>query len=295
MKPNDMLIEYAPIIEEALQTFMPDDTCLHGEVIRAMKYSLLGGGKRLRPALVLEFYRLCGGDIEEVLPFACAVEMIHTYSLIHDDLPCMDDDSFRRGQPTCHKAFSEEIALLAGDALLTLAFKTAAGTDNPAIKPGNIVKAIAVLADAAGVNGMIGGQVIDLKSENESVSLSVLEEIHSKKTGRMFNVCAEIGCLLADAEFDKKLKAVEYTSKLGLAFQIRDDILDVIGDKAKLGKDINSDIENQKSTYVSLLGLKKSEEIVNRLSSEAKFAIGAFSSDSIRLQNLADRLAYREV
>ncbi len=283
MTLNETLKTYSDLVEQALKEALPDNSLPQGEVVRAMEYSLLGGGKRIRPALCLEFYRLCGGNVEDVLPFACAIEMIHTYSLIHDDLPCMDNDDMRRGKPSCHKAFSEDIALLAGDALLNLAFETALKTKLPSDR---VVKALSLLGKASGVEGMIGGQVLDLESEDKKISLDELKQIHMGKTVAMLTVPAQIALTLAGAE-DKMESVVTYCQSIGLAFQIRDDILDVIGDEQTLGKPIGSDADNNKNTYVSLLGLEESLALVSNLTDKAVTALDVFSNDADVLKELA--------
>jgi geranylgeranyl diphosphate synthase type II len=287
---NDMLGKYADLVENYAIKNLPESDL---SVAKAMKYSLVGGGKRIRPALLLEFYRICGGDIVDALPFACAVEMIHTYSLIHDDLPCMDDDDIRRGKPSCHVAFGEDIALLAGDALLTHAFDIATRTDIDKIPAYRIIKSVNLLAAAAGVGGMIGGQVLDLEAENKQIDIEELYKIHYGKTVALLTVPAQIALTLAGADNEKMKAAEEYSRNIGLAFQIRDDILDVIGDEALLGKPIGSDSENQKNTYVSLLGLEKANEKVLSLTDSAVKAIEIFGSEAAVLQELARYMAIR--
>lgn len=247
MTGNERLAAYAVHTEAAL------DLAAAGEshVREAMRYSLLGGGKRIRAALVLEFARLCGVSEETAMPFACAVEMIHAYSLIHDDLPCMDDDDFRRGKPSCHKQFGEARALLAGDGLLTLAFETAVS----APLPGEIcARAVGELARAAGYQGMVGGQMLDLEAENHKISLEALQSLYKMKTGALLRVSALLGCIAGQTPaFEAAAKA--YTDALGITFQISDDILDVTSSMEKLGKPVGSDAQNNKTTYVTLLGL----------------------------------------
>ena len=237
-----------------------------------IRYSLAGGGKRLRPVIVLEFCRLCGGDIEKALPFACALEMIHTYSLIHDDLPCMDNDDLRRGRPTCHKAFDEATAVLAGDGLLTAAFETAsAAKDVPAE---TIVRCIRILGENAGMNGMIGGQVLDMGAEHRKISLDELRLLQKLKTGCLLRAACELGCAAAGAtDEDTLTRARAYGEKLGLAFQIEDDILDIEGDAATLGKSIGKDAASEKSTFPSLLGLEECRELAAKLTEEAVNAV----------------------
>lgn len=291
MSVEEMLKEYGRIIEPRLESVLSDADSCYDSVVKAMKYSLLSGGKRLRPALLLEFFRICGGSPKNAVDFACAVEMIHTYSLIHDDLPCMDDDSIRRGKPACHIAFGEDIALLSGDGLLTLAFETAAGCDLPAQ---NVLKAVSVLAQLSGVRGMIGGQVIDLECENASVEVDKIKKMCSLKTGALLKAACTIGCILAGADDEKIAQARIFAENIGLAFQIVDDILDVVGDSQTLGKPIGSDCENNKSTFVSALGVEASKKLAAQYTDTAKAALGAFGKDAERLLDLADFLVSRE-
>ena len=260
---------------------------------KSMLYSLSAGGKRIRPCLMLEFYRCLGGEMNDILNFACAVEMIHTYSLIHDDLPCMDDDDLRRGKPSNHKVFGEDIALLAGDALLTFAFETACDI-NKSIKPERALKAVKYIADAAGLEKMVGGQVLDLQVENKQISIEELEQIQEGKTAALLKVNAYVACALANADEKTTKLFVEYCDFLGRAFQIRDDILDVIGDEESLGKPIGSDEQMNKNTYVSLLGLEKSQELVEKLTNSAINAIKQATLDNENLCSLALKLAERK-
>lgn len=281
-------------IENALYGCLPDKNCREGVLIDAMRYSLEAGGKRVRPRLVLEFARLCGGSEEAALPFACAVEMIHTYSLIHDDLPCMDDDDLRRGKPSNHKVYGEDIALLAGDALLTLAFETLAD-DKTAELAGDRACRLAAktLARYAGAVGMVGGQVIDLKSENTNAPLEVLREMDEKKTACLIQAACELGCIAANAGADKRRAAALYGESIGVAFQIQDDILDQTSSDEELGKPVGSDNENSKSTYVSLLGIEKCRALVDELTNQAIEALSAFDADTEELRDYALALAKR--
>lgn len=281
-------------IENALYGCLPDKNCREGVLIDAMRYSLEAGGKRVRPRLVLEFARLCGGSEEAALPFACAVEMIHTYSLIHDDLPCMDDDDLRRGKPSNHKVYGEDIALLAGDALLTLAFETLAD-DKTAELAGDRACRLAAktLARYAGAVGMVGGQVIDLKSENTNAPLEVLREMDEKKTACLIQAACELGCIAANAGADKRRAAALYGESIGVAFQIQDDILDQTSSDEELGKPVGSDNENSKSTYVSLLGIEKCRALVDELTNQAIEALSAFDADTEALRDYALVLAKR--
>ena len=281
-------------IENALYGCLPDKNCREGVLIDAMRYSLEAGGKRVRPRLVLEFARLCGGSEEAALPFACAVEMIHTYSLIHDDLPCMDDDDLRRGKPSNHKVYGEDIALLAGDALLTLAFETLAD-DKTAELAGDRACRLAAktLARYAGADGMVGGQVIELKSENTNAPLEVLREMDEKKTACLIQAACELGCIAANAGADKRRAAALYGESIGVAFQIQDDILDQTSSDEELGKPVGSDNENSKSTYVSLLGIEKCRALVDELTNQAIEALSAFDADTEALRDYALALAKR--
>ena len=281
-------MNYLDEINSALKEYLPvaDDV-----VSQAMRYSVENGGKRIRPALLLEFCRVCGGDYKKAVPFACALEMIHTYSLIHDDLPCMDNDDFRRGKPSCHIAFGEEYALLAGDALLTLAFETAMKSN---LSAEITVKAAKELAKAAGVMGMVGGQVLDLQNEGKKVGVSDLQKTDELKTGELIRAACVLGCVCAGAD-DKKIAAAEkYAHDIGIAFQIVDDILDVTSDEETLGKPIGSDEENQKSTYVSLLGIEKSRKTAEELTLNAQKALDAFDGDVSSLKDFAEKLKNRK-
>lgn len=264
---------------------------LQAAVVDAMRYSLLDAGKRLRAALVLEFARLASAPREGATALACAIEMLHAYSLIHDDLPCMDNDDFRRGKPSCHKEFGESTALLAGDALLTLAFETAAGA--PLLTDPQRVEAVCTLSKAGGVCGMIGGQVIDLACEGNTVDEATLDTLCTLKTGALLRAAARLGCLAGKA--DKKMydAADRYAAAVGLAFQITDDILDVTGDAHTLGKPVGSDAENHKTTYASLFGVAGAKARAIALIEAAKRETDAFSDNSF-LVWLADMVLNRD-
>ena len=279
---------FLPDIEKKLESSITADN----SAAQAMKYSLLSGGKRIRPILLLEFYALCGGNGDSALNFAAALEMIHTYSLIHDDLPCMDNDDMRRGRPSCHKAFGEDTALLAGDALLTLAFKTAAETDG--IPADRVLKAIAVLAENAGISGMVGGQVEDLAFEKSGATIDELRGMYLKKTSCLLSAGAVCGSILAGADDDELKYAAEYAEKLGLAFQIIDDILDCTSDEKTLGKPIGSDEKNGKTTYVTLLGIDGAKAEAERLSNEALTALCKIKGDNAALRELTADLLDRK-
>ncbi len=254
------LDEYVSAIEEALKNYsLKDKLSLHKNIADAMDYSLEAGGKRIRPVLVLEFCRICGGDWKKAIPAACAIEMIHTFSLIHDDLPCMDDDDYRRGKPSCHKKFGEAMAVLAGDALAIRPFEIIASADG--IDSGKKVALIQDLACSSGAEGMIGGQVIDMENEErDNVDAENLAFMYSLKTGKLIETSCRMGCICAGADEKRMHAAQEYAKALGVAFQIIDDILDVVGDSAVLGKPVGSDSEENKTTFVTVYGLEKARE-----------------------------------
>lgn len=282
--------EYIELINNALYGFVELTGGEEDEVSKAMLYSLKNGGKRVRPMLVLEFCRVCGGDIQAALPFACAVEMIHTYSLVHDDLPCMDDDDFRRGMPSCHKQFGEATALLAGDGLLTLAFSVLSKSDLSAEKK---VEAVKVLADCAGHLGMIGGQTMDLAHEGQKITLEQLRKTDALKTGRLIRCACALGCIAAGADKEMYLAAEKYADSIGLAFQIVDDLLDITSTAEELGKPVGSDEENEKSTYPALLGMEKSVQLVDELTAEAVDSLKLFGDNSRFLADYAVKLSKR--
>ncbi len=288
---KEQLILKADKINSLFSSAIPYYDADFARVKDAMLYSLQIGGKRIRPILMVEFYKLCGGEAEGIYNFAVALEMIHTYSLIHDDLPCMDNDDFRRGKPSCHKAFDEATAVLAGDGLLTEAFALASRADGIASE--NIVKAINVLAVCAGVSGMIGGQIVDIQNEGRQLSIETLKKLYLLKTGALIKAAAKIGCILAGCE-DKCEYAEKYAENLGLAFQIVDDILDFCGDEAVLGKPVGSDEKNNKCTFVTLCGIDESRRVVEELTREAKFCVGKIGTNGEFLKDMADYLAIRD-
>ncbi len=262
--------QYQQTIETALQQLLAPTGTAYDTVLEAMTYAVMNGGKRIRPMLVLEFATRYGATIEDALPFACAVEMIHCYSLIHDDLPCMDDDDLRRGKPSCHKQFSESTALLAGDGLLTKAFELLAlapiGKQHPTV----VIQAVRYLSGGAGVAGMIGGQVMDLSQEGQTITVDELSQMHLLKTGALIQTACVLGVLAANAKEEAIGHAMTYGTHLGLAFQIVDDILDVTGTEEELGKPIGSDVSNDKNTYVSLCGLQQAEVMAKNHTEKAK-------------------------
>ena len=287
MECKDILSVYASRIEAALDKTIPASGLAQQTVADAMRYSLLGGGKRLRGALLLEFCRLCGGEPEKAMPFACAIEMIHAYSLIHDDLPCMDDDDMRRGKPSCHKAFDEGMAVLAGDGLLNMAFETALAPENTeSFSAETLYKAAGELARGAGLYGMLGGQCIDVENDGRLPGAKELENMCAMKTGALIRTACRVGCILGGADDEKLASADEYASALGLAFQIRDDMLDCIGDASVLGKATGADERQKKTTFVGLYGLEKCGEMVSVLTKKAISALDAFE-DAEALSELA--------
>lgn len=285
--------EYCSMIEAALPQYLPPVTLPQGKVCEAMAYSLLDGGKRIRGCLTLAMCELCGGEVQSALPLACAVEMVHAYSLIHDDLPCMDNDDLRRGKPSCHIKFGEGTALLAGDALLTHAFSAASDAYfNGTLPAETVLRCVNQLSRAAGVEGMIGGQVIDTAPEEVPMTPEQLEAMHSMKTGALIRSAAVLGCLAAGAPRDVVMQADLYAAKIGLAFQIVDDILDATEESEKLGKS-TSDADNKKTTYITLYGVEKAREMVRRLVLEADLAVKGTVLDDEMLYELADTLAKR--
>lgn len=254
----------------------------HADIYDAMNYSLLAGGKRIRPILTLAACRLCGGETETALPFACAVEMIHTYSLIHDDLPCMDDDELRRGRPTNHTVYGEATAVLAGDGLLTAAFEVA--LTGSTIDPRRAIKALANLAYAAGAAGMVGGQALDVAGEGRALTVEDVEELQQLKTGALMTAAAEMGAIVAGATEEQRMALRKYTQKLGLAFQIRDDMLDVTGNVEEMGKTSGSDAKGEKTTFVTLKGLTECGRMVEALTREAEEALTGFEDPSYLIE-----------
>ena len=285
------LKEYSALVEAGLDRLFPQEDCRHSRIFEACRYSLLAGGKHIRAALLLEFYRLCGGKVEDALAFACGLEMIHTYSLVHDDLPCMDNDDFRRGKPSNHKVYGETMATLAGDALLNRAFEVM--LEQETVPAACAMKAAARISRCSGVYGMIGGQVQDLSMEGRPATLVELREMVSLKTGALIRAACEAGVLLAGGDEIRRKAAKDYAAAVGLAFQIQDDILDVVGDQNLLGKAIGSDAANEKTTFVSVYGLEACRGMVRDLTLEAQAAADVFD-DSEFLKELAEYLAQRK-
>lgn len=289
---KEKILEYQEKIHNTLYSFTQKKEFYKKEVMQAMEYSILSPGKRIRPVLVLEFCRMCGGDFENYYEIACCIELIHCFSLIHDDLPCMDDDDFRRGQPSCHKKFGEAEALLAGDALNTLPFEIISN----AYKHGKIsaekaIKLVGEISKATGINGMIGGQAFDMYSvKMKHFNAQNLNLLHELKTCQLLEASCAMGCILADADDETVEEAREFGKKLGYAFQIVDDILDVEGSFDDLGKPIGSDKENGKITYVSLVGLDKAKDAARHQTLEALKILEKFDHNELMLDLTMDLL-----
>lgn len=277
------LEEKKALIDEYMKNALPKRA--PGGIVRAMDYSVNAGGKRIRPVIAIACTEALGGSAEAVLPYAAALEMIHTYSLIHDDLPCMDNDDLRRGRPTNHKVFGEGMATLAGDALLNFAFETALGADTESEKKLKLMK---IIADASGVYGMIGGQVLDMEGEKRKLSPDEITHMHDMKTGALIKAAAKIGAVSADKPEDVFLS---YAGNLGLAFQLKDDILDVTQTTDKLGKPAGSDEKNDKSTFVTLYGLKGAKKLLDEATERA---ISSLPPNCEFLRELADYLLTRK-
>jgi geranylgeranyl diphosphate synthase type II len=291
MNLEAQLLEYRVFVEDYLRDFYEQ---LHDlpqrKLFEAMEYSLLAGGKRLRPVFAFEFCKMSGGQWQNAAPFGAAVEMIHTYSLIHDDLPCMDNDDFRRGRPTNHKVYGEAMAVLAGDALLTDAFMVASLAKLP--RPEDMAFAIDVLAHTAGSMGMVGGQVLDMNSQERECTEEEILNIQSRKTGALINASCVLGVIAGGGTETQIEAAAKFASGLGLAFQIRDDMLDVIGTQEEMGKGVGTDEE--KNTFVKLYGLEKCEELVQKYTQYAIEALDAFDNTEFMI-SLANSLTDRRV
>ena len=288
------LNERIQLIESALDRYLPGAATLPKVLHEAMRYSVFAGGKRIRPILMLAACEAVGGEIKNVLPAACAIEMIHSYSLIHDDLPAMDDDDLRRGNPTNHKVYGEATAILAGDGLLTEAFIL---LSNPAIRGSataeEYCEVIHLLAKGAGSRGMVGGQVVDMEAEEKPVDLPTLEYIHTRKTGALILAAIEVGALLGGATTEQRRALCCFGEAAGLAFQVVDDILDIVADEAQLGKDIGSDQQRGKATYPALLGLSGARERADDLYQRAISSLGIFGETARPLREIANYIVNR--
>ncbi|NIR13965.1 MAG: polyprenyl synthetase family protein [Desulfobacterales bacterium] len=288
------LNEKRAIVEEALQGIFPVPEGPAADIVSAMGYSLFAGGKRLRPILCIAGAEAAGGEAKDVLPVACAIELIHTYSLIHDDLPVMDDDDMRRGKPTSHKVFGEAVALLAGDGLLTKAFHVMTSPDLVnRVKPESLLAVIGLIAQAAGYEGMVGGQVVDIQSEGKEVDPSIVEFIHTRKTAALISASVVSGAILGGAPEDHVEALASYGKNIGLAFQVSDDILDIEGDSRELGKNVGSDTRQEKITYPAILGLKRSKQIQKELVEQAIESLSSFDQRAEPLRHIAKYIIAR--
>jgi len=297
------LQEKKEVVDSALERYFPSLPAPHREsdgppsLYNAIRHSLFAGGKRIRPILSMAAFEATGGKGNGILPFACALEMIHTYSLIHDDLPAIDNDDYRRGKPTCHKVFGEAVGILAGDALLTEAFRLMAGCHYqacPSVDQGVVLDLIREVAQAAGVLGMVGGQVVDVESEGREVDLSTLVYIHTHKTGAMISVSIRVGARLGGAKDETLTALTHYGERIGHAFQIADDILNVEGDAYLLGKKTGSDSLKKKATYPSVLGLEESKRRAKEMVAMALDGLRAFGKEADPLREIARFIVARE-
>jgi geranylgeranyl diphosphate synthase type II len=280
------------VVDEALEAALPKQESLEAQVVEAMRYSLFAGGKRLRPIVCLAAGEAVGGALETCLPAACALEMIHTYSLIHDDLPAMDNDDLRRGVPTNHKVFGEAIAILAGDALLTEAFLLLGRCEH--LPPERALRLVQVVATAAGYRGMVGGQVVDMLCQNQAADIDTVRYMHARKTAALISAAAETGALAAAGTDAQTAALADYGRRIGLAFQIADDILDIQGDTAVMGKSAGADVAMGKATYPAAIGLNRSQEAARELVHEALEALDSFDEKADPLRALATYIVTRD-
>ena len=290
IKTDMTLKEYKALIDTKLAEYFRADDMPQAGLFEAMRYSLNAGGKRIRPILVLEFCRITGGDCDKSLPVACAIEMLHTYSLIHDDLPCMDNDDLRRGKPTNHVVYGECTATLAGDALQAEAFGTILRSELPAESRAECAR---ILADAVGADGMCGGQFLDMIGENKLLTADELDEINSRKTGALLIAACTMGVAAAGGNEKQSEAASRFGAAIGAAFQIRDDMLDVISTSEQLGKPIGSDAQEHKNTYMALYGTERCMKMIEKLTEVAKAALNEAFDDTAFLCDLADSMVTR--
>ncbi len=287
--------EKKKIVDRHLKMLMSAEDSFPPLIHQAMRYAVFNGGKRLRPILVMEGARLAGQDPEKVMPTACAIEMLHSYSLVHDDLPAMDNDDFRRGKPTCHKVYGEANAILTGDALLTGTFELICrNAEIPGIELARVVRVIGEIARAAGSQGMIGGQVLDLEAEGQNIDYDALRTLHSLKTGQLFRASLRAGAILAGMDETGLQALSNYARHFGLAFQISDDILDIKGDEKLIGKPVGSDEKNNKTTYPSLFGLKRAAGLLEESVAACIDALAGFGPEGEFLRQLAYFTLYRD-
>ncbi|ABA88912.1 trans-isoprenyl diphosphate synthase [Syntrophotalea carbinolica DSM 2380] len=294
MDLNAYLKERRAQVDKALDTYLPGEDVLPISLHKAMRYSTFAAGKRIRPILMMAACEAVGGTVDKVMPAACAMEMIHTYSLIHDDLPAMDDDDFRRGRPTCHKVYGDALAILAGDALLTEAFilLSRLGEDG-GVSLEAARRVSADIARCAGSMGMVGGQVVDMDSEGKEIDLATLEYIHTRKTGALILASVQSGAVLGGASSEQVDNLGRYAKAAGLAFQVADDILDIVGDQELLGKDVGSDQERGKATYPALLGLDAARDRAKELRDVALESLSGFDERAEPLRSIAHYIVDR--
>lgn len=288
MELRNYLQNRSALVDQALDRWLPAKSVLPFSLHQSMRYSIFAGGKRLRPILLIAASEAVGGTAQQVMHAACAMEMIHTYSLVHDDLPAMDDDDFRRGRPTNHKAYNEAMAILAGDALLTEAFRLLADAEaNRSIPPATALEVIELVARYSGSQGMVGGQIVDMESEGKEIDFPTLEYIHTHKTGGLILASVQAGAMLGGGNEEQLAALTRFGGAAGLAFQITDDILNIVGDQAKLGKDVGTDQSRGKATYPALLGLAESRQRADELRDLAIEALAPLGSAAETLQALA--------
>ena len=288
------IAEHTSQVETIIKKYLPEETGYQKTVMEAMNYSFLAGGKRLRPMLMQETYRLFGGDSDIIEPFMAAIEMIHTYSLIHDDLPAMDNDDYRRGRKTTHVVYGEAMGILVGDALLNFAFETACKGLMQEIGNPAVARAVQILAQKAGIYGMLGGQVVDVEFEGQPLEREKLDFIYDLKTGALIEASMLIGAVLAGASEKEQQIILQVAKDVGLAFQIQDDILDVTSDLETLGKPIGSDEKNHKTTYVTIRGLAQAEKDVEEISERALEGVASLSEENVFLNELIRYLIHRK-
>ncbi|MBI3815714.1 MAG: polyprenyl synthetase family protein [Nitrospinae bacterium] len=294
MNIKEYLNEMKTLVDNALDRYIPSKNTYPPDIYNSMRYSLFAGGKRLRPILVIASAETVGGKREDVLPFACAIEMIHTYTLIHDDLPAIDNDDFRRGKPANHKEFGEAVAILAGDALLTMAFQMMSEVRlMPGINPAAILRAMNEIARAVGASGTIGGQVVDIQYSGKKPDIPTLEYIHTHKTGEMILSAVRAGAILSDCEDDELNALTKYGENIGLAFQVVDDILDVEGESEVMGKTTGSDERMKKITYPSVFGLAESKKIAGRLIDNSIKSLEMFGEKGEILKDISEYIIAR--
>lgn len=292
---TEMLAAHCRLFEQTMPQYLPQKDGFRDTVVDAMAYACADGGKRIRPVLTMEFCRLCCGDVNRALPFAAAIEMIHSYSLVHDDMPCMDNSPLRRGKPSVHVQFGEDMALLAGDALLNRAFETVLTAENVNTIPADaVLRAASILADAAGIAGMVGGQCIDLESEGKQIDLETLQTLQDGKTAALLRAACAMGVAVGGGDAAAQKAAAVFGENIGLAFQMVDDILDVTADETALGKPIGSDAENEKVTYVTLCGLEQTRAAAAEKTDIALKALSQFAGDTSHLEALATALLHRK-